>query len=459
MTRSTKKRNRSKIDSTEKTSNKKSKPTSDKKSVDMAASSPGDSKLDGSVCFSTPVETPKGKLTFENTPSADSSSTNALESAPSWARELFTKLDRIEKTIETVSKATSSLHSTVNKLTARVNTLEMENLIFKEENTELREKLLNLEFHQRRNNLVFEGIPESNVAESGHDCYKKIMQCLSELPDMNLMSIRIDRCHRLGPKQGHISRPIIARFNWYGDLMDIMSRRSFLPAGVYVREDFPDEWIDRRRLLRPILNLAKRHPRYKDSSFLSRDKLIIDGKQYTISPRHNLAELPSDLKPSSSCEIRNDHTIAFLGPHSVFSNFHPAKFTENKVRYNCVEQMIQAEKAALFKDTISLEKIMKLRCPFRIKSAGNRIRNFDKSLWGKQCKAIATRAVTAKFQQNQALANILKSTGSTDIVESSRDSVWGTGLHLRDPKALDKSSWKGKGLMSEILQIVRSSLK
>lgn len=307
-------------------------------------------------------------------------------------------------------------------------------------------------------NLVFEGIAESHTSETGLDCYNKIMQCLSNLPDFNLSTVRIDRCHRLGPKQNHRSRAIIAKFNWYGDLVEILNKRSYLPEGVFVSEDYPEEWIDRRRLLRPILNLAKRHPRFRDSSFITKDKLIIEGKQYTVAPRNNLAELPLELKPSLSCEVRNEKTIAFLGPHSVFSNFHPAKFSEGKVIYNCAEQMIQAEKAALFKDNISLERIMKTRCPYRIKAIGNGIRNFDKTVWGRESKQIATRAVKAKFLQNKTLANLLRSTGSVDIVESSKDSHWGTGLYLRDSKALDTSAWHTKGLMSEILSEVRKML-
>lgn len=145
--------------------------------------------------------------------------------------------------------------------------------------------------------------------------------------------------------------------------MDILEQRSYLPSGVFVNEDYPEEWKERRRLLRPILNLAKGST-FRDSTFLTRDKLIVDGKQFTVSPYNNLTELPADLTPAKSCEQRDSHTIAFLGPHSVFSNFHKASFTEGGVKYNCAEQMIQAEKAAMFHDQIALERIMKLSDPY-----------------------------------------------------------------------------------------------
>lgn len=219
----------------------------------------------------------------------------------------------------------------------------------------------------------------------------------------------------------------------------------------------PDEWQERRRLLRPILNLAKKTS-FKDKAFLTRDKLIVDGKQFTVAPTNNLGDLPPELTPSTTCERKDAKTIAFHGPHSVFSNFHSAKFTEGNVNYNCAEQMIQAEKAAMFKDTIALQRIMKSTSPYKIKEIGNRVHNFDKEQWRKKCKQIATRAVRAKFQQNVNLANILRFTGSLDIVESSRDPVWGTGVDLRDKEVLNRSAWKGKGLMHEILTSVRKSL-
>lgn len=472
MTRSKsngKKRNRSNNDSSEKKDSKKTKQNSGSNQTSaqnptLDEISPHHSSAERN---STPLQTPKSKLVFDQAtpkdPSVDVES--SILNAPAWAQALFNKLEQVEtlstktkEAIETVVKANTNLTSTVTSLKQSVTNLESERINLQNENIDLRERLIKLEFHQRRNNLVFEGIAEASSLESGRDCYEKIMQCLTHLPDINLIDMRIDRCHRLGPKTGNRSRPIIAKFNWYGDLMEILNKRSYLPSGVFVSEDFPEEWVDRRRMLRPILNQAKSKPKYKNCSFLTRDKLIIDGKQYTVAPFNNLAQLPPDLKASSSCEVRNDNVIAFLGPHSVFSNFHPAKFVSDKIKYTCAEQMIQAEKAALFKDTTSLQRIMKLTCPYRIKAAGNKIRNFDKHIWGKECKQITKRAVQAKFNQNPPLRNLLKSTGSVDIVESSKDSKWGTGLHLRNPRALDRSSWISKGLMNEILTEVRSSL-
>lgn len=140
---------------------------------------------------------------------------------------------------------------------------------------------------------------------------------------------------------------------------------------------------------------------------MSRDKLIIDGKAFTVAPINNLNELPPDIVPSESSEKRDSNTIAFLGPHSVYSNFNHAPFSEGGVNYTCAEQMIQAEKAAMFRDKRTLEMIMLATNPYKIKELGSKVHGYDKTVRANESKAIVTRAVTAKFTQNKHLSGML----------------------------------------------------
>lgn len=410
------------------------------------------SKVVGEVTSESPTaaNTPKARLDFDTLVGTPKSA-----DAPQWALDLISSVKDLKAEITRLSEQSTNAV----KLQKKVNHLERENLLMHQENEDLKEKVLLLEYHQRRNNLVFYGIDEVDGPETGRDCYDKLMQIVSNIPDLDVGAIRIDRCHRLGAKLPNKCRGIIAKFNWYGDLVDILRGRSCLPRGVFVTEDFPDEWSEHRQLLKPILQLARDNPKYKYNCKLVRDKLILDGKQYTVSPRNNLHELPGDIIPSQACEKRDDSTIAFLGPHSVFSNFHTAAFTEGGVSYTSTEQMIQAEKAAMFGDKLSLERIMKTKNPFKVKEIGSRVRGFDRNTWLSACKEIALRAVKAKFSQNPNLRKLLVSTGSLLIVESSPDRLWGTGVHLKDTNALVRGKWNGNGLMSEIVLEVRKSLK
>lgn len=423
----------------------------------------------------TDVSTPCARLSFENLVAPTTANfipIPAMESAPQWAKDLVTAVNSLKEEVHRVSTialetqkaiagAISSnieLSSNLGNVTRKALQMEKEITTLRSENTELKEHLLHLEYHQRRNNLLFDGIPESREPETGRDCYNKIMNIIQSIPTLDPNMIQVDRCHRLGPKQPNKTRSIIARFNWYGDLVEIMNNRSYIPKGIYINEDYPQEWIDRRRLLKPILNKARSLPAYKFNSFLTKDKLVIDGKQFTVAPNNNLCDLPKDIVPSETCEKRNENTIAFLGPHSVFSNFHSAAFTDGGVKYSCSEQMIQAEKAALFGDVPSLQKIMRSQNPYKMKELGGRIHGFSKEEWMNKSKDIVFRAVRAKFDQNPNLGKLLRSTGSVLLVESSPDKIWGTGIHLKHEDALQKSKWTSNGLMSEILSRVRSEL-
>ena len=122
----------------------------------------------------------------------------------------------------------------------------MKNRVLEEENVQLCEKLLDLEYKQRRNNLIFEGVYD-NVNESDLDCITKLHQVLRVIPGIDVDKFRIDRCHHLDrPYKTTGSRRIICCFNWYYDVQCILRNRKQLPPGVYVSEDLPEEWIDRR---------------------------------------------------------------------------------------------------------------------------------------------------------------------------------------------------------------------
>ena len=50
----------------------------------------------------------------------------------------------------------------------------------------------------------------------------------------------------------------------------------------------------------------------------------------------------------------------------------------------------------------------------------------------------------------------LLNTGTKNLVESSYDDLWGTGIPLSDPSALDETRWKTVGLLGKMLMSVRS---
>ena len=226
-----------------------------------------------------------------------------------------------------------------------------------------------------------------------------------------------------------------------------------------MRDDFPQEIIERRRVLQIVLKAALQKEAYKGKAFLSVDKLIINKKAYTVKPKSNLHELPNDLNPETICERKNEQTLAFFGQGSGFSNFHPAPYKVDNVHYLCTEQQIQGEKAKLFNDDVAESRIMAATSPYIMKSIGSRIRNFNKDTWAEKAPDVAYRSLLHKFSQNERLKNKLLSTGTLILAEATRERLWGTGVGLHETGCLDNQSWTGTGIMGTALMKVRDALK
>ena len=339
--------------------------------------------------------------------------------------------------------------------------VEDRNKCLEYENNNLRERLLDIEFKQKRNNLIFEGIQESN-GETEADCINKIRSVLLSVPGLD-SNFKVDRCHRIDGafKLGKIRR-LLCCFNWFVDVQYILRNQKNLPRGVFVNEDLPEEWIDRRKVLRPLYNAAKRIDRIKSRTYFSKDKLVIDSSTLSAGPDYNLHEANKYLNVASTCERVDERNknILFSGSLSPLSNLAPATFSVDNVTYSSAEQYIQSEKAALFDDDASQAKIMKEHNPYKIKKLSSKAKNFSLDRWRRVDRQIVYKGVSAKFCQNITLQRHLQKTGDSSLIESTTDPYWGSGLSLYNRNALDKNFWPNKtgSVMSEILSRVRDEL-
>ena len=109
--------------------------------------------------------------------------------------------------ITDLSKSNKETVMTLMDMQGKVDLFQNKIKMLKTQNTTLNEKLLKLEFHQHRNNLVFSGTKEA-FNESNYDHYNKIIEILSKVMDVN--NVKIARCHRLGRFSKYQPRPIIA---------------------------------------------------------------------------------------------------------------------------------------------------------------------------------------------------------------------------------------------------------
>ena len=159
---------------------------------------------------------------------------------------------------------------------------------------------------------------------------------------------------------------------------------------IYINQQFPPEVASIRRILQPVLKMAKNWP---EIASLNLDKLIVDSIPYTVN---NIQDIPLDI--SSLNQKENLSTVAFHGRFSPFINFFASKFTMGDLTFNCSEQHYQYQKALAAKDTQSAMDIMLTQDPLKMKRICDSLTPV-KSKWHpiNQMKT----GLEAKFSQNK----------------------------------------------------------
>lgn len=149
-------------------------------------------------------------------------------------------------------------------------------------------------------------------------------------------------------------------------------------------------------------------------------------------------------------------TFFWNGP---FSQWHLSDFTVNDITFNCAEQYMMYEKAMLFEDYDTAVKILETDDPWEQKALGRIVSNFDPNQWNKVARDIVFAGNVAKFTQNDQLKEVLLETKGTILVEASpHDKIWGIGLRAKDPRALNRETWRGTNWLGEVLTEVRDFL-
>jgi hypothetical protein len=364
--------------------------------------------------------------------------------------EHSTRITNLEASVKTLQGEVTSLTAKCNNQTQTMDSLG-------QDSKALRESIIMAECHSRRDNLNFQGIPESR----NEDC-EFIVVCICQNAGLDIGSRVIVRAHRLGPFNRNRTRPIIVKFAHFKDREATwMSRRHIRSSQfVAVSEDFPEEIKERRKQLFPILNGAyayrdPENPRFRFLAKLIVDKLVINGTVYTVN---NLDRLPEPLRPENLATPSNDDTVVFFTKASPLSNHHPCNFVVGKLQYNCVEQFLMNEKALHFHDTDIAAKIMRTSDPVQQKYFGKHVADFVKTDWQKAVPDILKRGLSAKFGQNIHCKDFLMRTGNKIIGEANpNDMFHGIGISLRDDSVWNRDLW-ANNLLGKSLMDIRAEL-
>ncbi|MDX7999297.1 NADAR family protein [Xenorhabdus sp. Reich] len=145
---------------------------------------------------------------------------------------------------------------------------------------------------------------------------------------------------------------------------------------------------------------------------------------------------------------------------SCLSQWYPISFIVDGIAYASAEHYMMAEKARLFNDIGSMEKIINAKNPGAAKAFGREICGFNQSIWDECRLKIVIEGNLAKFSQNKSLAEFLLNTGDKILVEASPvDRIWGIGLSEDASNIQNPLTWDGLNLLGFALMAVREKLR
>lgn len=154
--------------------------------------------------------------------------------------------------------------------------------------------------------------------------------------------------------------------------------------------------------------------------------------------------------------------ICFHNPdeeNGYFSNWYQSPFVLSGTQFSSVEQYMMYRKAVCFGDQEIARQILLEENVSRIKELGRCIVGYHENIWNGIRQIVVYEGLYAKFSQNQELKEKLKATGHAILAECARkDSIWGIGRTMQDPKRLDLDEWKGQNLLGYTLMMVREKL-
>lgn len=134
-------------------------------------------------------------------------------------------------------------------------------------------------------------------------------------------------------------------------------------------------------------------------------------------------------------------------------------FTVEGITYASAEHWMMAQKANLFGDQATLEKILMAKTPAEAKKLGREVQGFDLAVWEEKCFDLVTQGNVHKFGQNPDLQTFLINTKDRVLVEASPyDKIWGIGLAANDPRVEHPEQWQGFNLLGFALMAARDIL-
>lgn len=181
---------------------------------------------------------------------------------------LLAKLDE-KLNQQTLLITTAVTNNVMEALNEKLSNIMEENNNLKKKVTYLEQKLNIVEKEKRRNNLIFFGTQELGKTET------ELVDYIKELivdAGVHLDSQEINCVQRIGRWTGTKNRPVLVSFSSIWKKHIIMKNKTNLPQGIYIKEDFPKEVLEKRRQLQVQVEEERKKG---NIAFIKYDKLVV----------------------------------------------------------------------------------------------------------------------------------------------------------------------------------------
>jgi len=234
------------------------------------------------------------------------------------------KYDNLEKNIYDIQLQINSQNIYINETTTRTTTVEqnmnsikMENNKMQCENLDLKNRVVEMQTRSMRDNLIFKGIPDVSDFREQEDTEGKLKTFIAtELEIEGGIPFHVVHTCRLRARQDNGPRSIVAKFERRKDRQKVLAAAKEKLAenrNYIVHEQFPQEVIERRRQLVPIMKDARNKGHV---AYLRDDKLYVDHRRFYPGFYEARPQVPAqDNRPEAQQQAYpNNRTLVSVPP-------------------------------------------------------------------------------------------------------------------------------------------------
>jgi len=182
-----------------------------------------------------------------------------------------------------------------------------------------------------------------------------------------------------------------------------------------------------------------------------------------VKMKYNIEKMISDFESGEPLEFLffRGHEIPGEGiGKQCLSQWYNSSFKFEGTLYRTSEHWMMAQKARLFKDPVSFQKIIESGSPKIAKLLGREVKGFSPGVWDEHKYKIVFDGNVHKFTQNPGLFQYLKGTKGRYLIEANPyDSIWGIGISEECEGIDNPCLWKGQNLLGFVLMEVRDQLE